>query len=204
MRDYRNAYRPVGFWTLAGCTNFHRATESMELSEFEEAIEKALNKVPKRFREILTREEIQVLAREKVPSVLRDQYKGRLLFGIFTGVPYNRRSTFNIQMEPTRIELYQDSFKQPSTTGVRWKSRSQKRSFTKSDTILAFRKKSSEAAVFDHPAIHAREFVSERWNSPLSGILGHNGLDRKGKEPGKEISESIMISNYDKKIQSRN
>ena len=85
-------------------------TESMELSEFEEAIEKALNKVPKRFREILTREDIQVLAREKVPGVLRDRYRGRLLFGIFTGVPYNRRSMFNIQMEPTRIELYQDSF----------------------------------------------------------------------------------------------
>ena len=82
----------------------------MELSEFEEAIEKALNKVPKRFREILTREDIQVLAREKVPGVLRDRYRGRLLFGIFTGVPYNRRSMFNIQMEPTRIELYQDSF----------------------------------------------------------------------------------------------
>jgi len=82
----------------------------MELSEFEEAIEKALNKVPKKFREILTREDIQVLAREKVPGVLRDQYKGRLLFGIFTGVPYNGRSMFNIQMEPTRIELYKDSF----------------------------------------------------------------------------------------------
>jgi predicted Zn-dependent protease with MMP-like domain len=82
----------------------------MELSEFEEAIEKALNKVPKRFREILAREDIQVLAREEVPSVLRDRYEGRLLFGIFTGVPYNKRSTFNIQMEPTRIELYKASF----------------------------------------------------------------------------------------------
>ena len=110
MRDYRNDCQPVGFSTLAGCTEFPRAHESMELSEFEEAIEKALNKVPKKFREILTREDIQVLAREKVPGVLRDQFKGRLLFGIFTGVPYNGRSMFNIQMEPTRIELYKDSF----------------------------------------------------------------------------------------------
>jgi predicted Zn-dependent protease with MMP-like domain len=84
----------------------------MELSEFEEAIEKALNKVPKKFREILQREDIHVLARDEVPGALQDQYRGRLLFGIFTGVPFNRRSMFNIQMEPTRIELYKASFEQ--------------------------------------------------------------------------------------------
>jgi predicted Zn-dependent protease with MMP-like domain len=82
----------------------------MDLSEFEEAIEKALNKVPKRFREILDREGIQILAREEVPDALRDHYRGRLLFGIFTGVPFNKRSMFNVQMEPTRIELYMASF----------------------------------------------------------------------------------------------
>ena len=82
----------------------------MELSEFEESIEKALNKVPKRFREILEREDIQVLAREKVPQALQEKYKGSLLFGIFTGIPFNKRSVFNIQMEPTRIELYKSSF----------------------------------------------------------------------------------------------
>lgn len=104
---------PIGRWNFGGspvAQIFIGLTEFMELSEFEEAIEKALNKVPKRFREILTREDIQVLAREKVPSVLRDRYKGRLLFGIFAGVPYNKRSMFNIQMEPTRIELYKASF----------------------------------------------------------------------------------------------
>ena len=82
----------------------------MELSEFEEAIQKALNKVPKRFREILRKEEIRVLAREEVPPTLRNRYKGGLLFGIFAGIPYTKRSMFNIQMEPTRIELYKDSF----------------------------------------------------------------------------------------------
>jgi predicted Zn-dependent protease with MMP-like domain len=82
----------------------------MELSEFEEAVEKALNKVPKKFREILKREGIPVLAREEVPGVLQNQYKGRLLFGIFTGVSHDRRSVFNIQIEPTRIELYKNSF----------------------------------------------------------------------------------------------
>jgi len=83
---------------------------NMELSEFEESIEKALNKIPKKFREILEREGIQVLARDKVPGALQDRYGGRLLFGIFTGVPFNMRSMFNIHIEPTRIELYKDSF----------------------------------------------------------------------------------------------
>jgi predicted Zn-dependent protease with MMP-like domain len=85
---------------------------SMKLSEFEEAVAKALNKVPKQFREIMQREDIQVLARERVPDSLRQQYRGYLLFGIFTGVPFNRRSMFTIQMEPTRIELYKDSFEE--------------------------------------------------------------------------------------------
>jgi predicted Zn-dependent protease with MMP-like domain len=82
----------------------------MELNEFEEAIEKALNKVPKRFREILQRENIQVLARDEVPRGFQDRYKKSLLLGIFTGVPFNQRSTFNLQLEPTRIELYKASF----------------------------------------------------------------------------------------------
>ena len=88
----------------------------MELGEFEEAIEKALNKVPKQFREILNREEIQILAREEVPGILRERFKGRLLFGLFAGVPYNRRSIFNLQMEPTRIELYKSSFEEAFTS----------------------------------------------------------------------------------------
>jgi predicted Zn-dependent protease with MMP-like domain len=94
-----------------------RFSESMELSEFEEAIEKALNRVPKKFREILKKEDIKVLAREEVPGVLRNQYKGSLLFGIFTGVPYNKRSMFNLQMEPTRIELYKNSFEKAFSNG---------------------------------------------------------------------------------------
>jgi predicted Zn-dependent protease with MMP-like domain len=88
----------------------------MEMSEFEEAIEKALNKVPKKFREILEREDIRVLARDRVPGALRERYRGGLLFGIFTGVPFNRRSMFNIEMEPTRIELYKASFEQAFNT----------------------------------------------------------------------------------------
>ncbi len=87
----------------------------MELSEFEEIIDKALNKIPKKFREILKREGIQVLAREKVPEALRFQYRGSLLFGVFVGVPFNKRSMFNFELEPTRIELYKDSFEKAFT-----------------------------------------------------------------------------------------
>jgi predicted Zn-dependent protease with MMP-like domain len=82
----------------------------MDIVEFEEAIERGLNKVPLKFREILNREGIQVLPREKAPNALQDQHEGHLIFGLFAGVPYNKRSTFTIQMEPTRIELYKDSF----------------------------------------------------------------------------------------------
>jgi predicted Zn-dependent protease with MMP-like domain len=82
----------------------------MEMTEFEEAIEKALNKIPQQFRKILQKEEIKVLAREEVPHVLRNRYRGSLLFGIFSGIPYTKRSMFNLQMDPTRIELYKDSF----------------------------------------------------------------------------------------------
>jgi predicted Zn-dependent protease with MMP-like domain len=82
----------------------------MELSEFEEIIAKALNKVPVKFREILQREGIEVLAREAVPGALQNRYRNSLLFGVFIGVPFNRRSMFSFQLEPTRIELYKNSF----------------------------------------------------------------------------------------------
>jgi predicted Zn-dependent protease with MMP-like domain len=84
----------------------------MELSEFEEAVQKALNRVPKKFRDILRKEDIPVLAREKTPAALKKEFKGSLLFGIFTGISHNRRSMFDFQTEPTRIELYKDSFEQ--------------------------------------------------------------------------------------------
>jgi predicted Zn-dependent protease with MMP-like domain len=82
----------------------------MDLLEFEEAVNKALNKIPKQFREILRREDIQVLARESVPEALQQKFRGGILFGIFTGIPFTRRSVFALQMEPTRIELYKESF----------------------------------------------------------------------------------------------
>ncbi|HSW39904.1 MAG TPA: metallopeptidase family protein [Acidobacteriota bacterium] len=84
----------------------------MEMREFEDTIGNALTRIPEQFMEILEREGIEVLAREKVPGVLRRKYRGGLLFGIFTGIPYNKRSMFTVQTEPTRIELYKNSFEE--------------------------------------------------------------------------------------------
>jgi predicted Zn-dependent protease with MMP-like domain len=50
-----------------------------------------------------------VLARESVPDTLQQQYKGCLLFGIFSGIACTQRSMFNVPMEPTCIELYKGS-----------------------------------------------------------------------------------------------
>jgi predicted Zn-dependent protease with MMP-like domain len=93
-----------------GSSSHGKAPQAMEMNEFEEVIEEALDRIPEQFMEILQQENIQVLAREKVPGILRRKYRGGLLFGIFTGVPYNKRSTFSIHLEPTRIELYKSSF----------------------------------------------------------------------------------------------
>jgi len=84
----------------------------MELAEFEEAVEKAIKKIPKKFRDILKKEGIPVLAREEPPRVLQKQYKGSILFGVFMGVPYKERSMFDFQIDPTRIELYKKSFEE--------------------------------------------------------------------------------------------
>ena len=90
----------------------------MEMSAFEEAVERAMDRIPPEFREILEREGIQVLARERVPRALRERYRGRFLFGTFTGVPYNQRSMFDLDFEPTRIELYKSSFERACESGA--------------------------------------------------------------------------------------
>jgi predicted Zn-dependent protease with MMP-like domain len=82
----------------------------MTQREFEEIVDRALRGVPRRFRDILEREGIPVLARNRVPRALRE--KDRVLFGLFVGVPYTERSVFDLEMEPTRIELYRESFEE--------------------------------------------------------------------------------------------
>lgn len=80
----------------------------MTLEEFETTIEEALKELPARFRGLLRKNDIPVLARERMPAPLRKHYRGDNVYGIFIGVPYGRFVDY--QTEPTRIELYLKTF----------------------------------------------------------------------------------------------
>ena len=80
----------------------------MTFKEFEDIVNGSLNEIPETFRKVLDKNQIKVLAREKVPGPVKDHHKGAVVFGIFIGVPLGR--FFNLATEPTRIELYQESF----------------------------------------------------------------------------------------------
>ena len=87
------------------------------MDEFEEIVNDSVGKVPERFRSVLEKENIKLLAREKAPEVLQNKFRNNLIFGVFVGVPHTKRSVFNIQQEPTRIELYKESFEKASGSG---------------------------------------------------------------------------------------
>jgi predicted Zn-dependent protease with MMP-like domain len=78
--------------------------------EFESFVNASVKEIPKNFTEILDKNQIKVLAREKAPNELKNNYKGKIVFGIFIGVPLGH--FYNMSYQPTRIELYQDSFEQ--------------------------------------------------------------------------------------------
>jgi predicted Zn-dependent protease with MMP-like domain len=80
----------------------------MRFEDFENIVKDSLKQLPKEFLDILTQNQITVTAREEAPEAVKEKYKGSIVFGIFIGAPYGR--FVNIQLEPTRIELYQDSF----------------------------------------------------------------------------------------------
>ena len=82
----------------------------MELEEFERVVQEALKDIPDRFRKILHKEKIEILSRQKVPLAVKEKFPGKTVFGIFIGVPLKRKTHFSIQTEPTRIELYKESF----------------------------------------------------------------------------------------------
>ncbi|HAM38049.1 MAG: hypothetical protein A2474_04810 [Elusimicrobia bacterium RIFOXYC2_FULL_34_12] len=82
----------------------------MDMNQFEKIIEEAFNRIPRKFKKILEKENIRLLPRESVPAAVKDKFKNSIVFGVFIGVPHNKRSIFNIQSEPTRIELYKESF----------------------------------------------------------------------------------------------
>jgi predicted Zn-dependent protease with MMP-like domain len=81
---------------------------NMTFNEFENVVNDSLKQIPGNFREILDKNQIKILAREKVPNPVRNNNMGKTVFGIFIGVPVGR--FFSISTEPTRIELYKESF----------------------------------------------------------------------------------------------
>jgi len=90
----------------------------MELEEFEDVVSETLERLPSKFRKILREEEIEILSREKVPVAVRERFPKIIVFGVFVGVSRKNKSTFSIQTEPTRIELYKESFEQVYGQGI--------------------------------------------------------------------------------------
>lgn len=80
------------------------------MNEFEKIIIKAVEKIPGKFKEILDKNNIKLIPREKPPQTLKQKYGNSIVFGLFAGIPINKKSVFNIETEPTRIELYKESF----------------------------------------------------------------------------------------------
>jgi predicted Zn-dependent protease with MMP-like domain len=82
----------------------------MTFEDFQNAVTSALNLIPGRFRKILKKEGIPVIAREQAPDGVKKKYLNSIVFGIFIGIPHPERSAFAWPQEPTRIEIYQESF----------------------------------------------------------------------------------------------
>jgi predicted Zn-dependent protease with MMP-like domain len=76
--------------------------------EFDAVVADAVKELPVRFRELLEKNEIAVIARATVPLPVSRRNRRSTVFGIFIGLPYGRIS--DLQTEPTRIELYKESF----------------------------------------------------------------------------------------------
>lgn len=82
----------------------------MTIEEFEDTIEAALENLPQQFKAILKEKQIGVVAREKTPQAMMEKHPGRAIFGAFIGLPYGRFDLASMQTDPTRIELYKDSY----------------------------------------------------------------------------------------------
>ncbi|GEM_PF-2059994 len=84
----------------------------MRLQEFEKEVNYILRNIPGEYKRILEKEEIRVLCREKVPPEIAAEHRGMVIFGMFIGVSKKDKRVFSIQHEPTRIEIYKESFEE--------------------------------------------------------------------------------------------
>ncbi|MBU0951237.1 MAG: metallopeptidase family protein [Elusimicrobia bacterium] len=82
----------------------------MTFEEFENIIDQTLEKIPQQVKDILKEKQVAVVAREKAPDEMLQRNPGMVIFGAFIGMHYGRFFLANLQSEPTRVELYKDSF----------------------------------------------------------------------------------------------
>ncbi len=73
-------------------------------------VQEALEGIPDKYRKILREEKIEILPRENAPPGMKGKFPNKIVFGIFVGISRKRKTVFSIQTEPTRIELYKESF----------------------------------------------------------------------------------------------
>lgn len=81
----------------------------MTLDAFEILVNEAYRSLPAKVKKILERKEVKILVREKVPEAVMQHHPGKIVFGVFAGLPYGRAGMY-LQYEPTRIEIYKESF----------------------------------------------------------------------------------------------
>ena len=82
----------------------------MDFEEFEQVVNEILKDIPEKYRKVLRGERIEVICREYVPMGVRQKFPGKVVFGLFAGISKNKKRFFSIQTQPTRIEIYKESF----------------------------------------------------------------------------------------------
>ena len=84
--------------------------KNMEFEEFEKIVDEISRDIPEEYRKVLLDEDIEIICREHVPAGVRYQFPGKIIFGLFSGISKNKKRTFSVQTQPTRIEIYKESF----------------------------------------------------------------------------------------------
>lgn len=84
----------------------------MTFDEFNTAVDEAIEKIPVKFKQVLEQEGIEIIPREIVPQKIREKFPGSIVFGVFVGISKKQQSSWTFSTEPTRIEMYQQSFEQ--------------------------------------------------------------------------------------------
>jgi predicted Zn-dependent protease with MMP-like domain len=90
----------------------------MQIEEFEKMVQEALEDIPDEYRKILRKEKIEILPRENAPQGVKEKFPNETVFGIFVGTSLKCKTVFSIPTEPTRIELYKESFEKVFGTKV--------------------------------------------------------------------------------------